>query len=55
MKVGLSSSVEKTIERLVGGGPRPAGSVALEDAMIAVAERLRTLNLNIGVRWEATE
>jgi hypothetical protein len=55
MKAGLGGSVEKTIERLAVGGPRPAGSVALTDAMTAVAERQRTLNPNIGVRREATE
>lgn len=57
MRQASDSSVEKTIERLAAGGPRPAGSEALETTLDAVEERLESLGLRTRahefpcVRW----
>ena len=58
MRHASDSSVEKTIERLVSGGPRPVGSNALEAAIAAVEERLELMGLRTRahefpcVRWQ---
>ena len=59
MRRASDSSVEKTIKRVVNGGPRPVGSAALEITIAAVEESLELLGLRTCahefpcVRWQA--